>query len=107
MKILALELSSIQRTAALMVDGRVCGVASQIGGNYSAALALVEDAFQLGQLSRDEIEIIAVGLGPGSYTGIRAAIALAQGWQLGNPVRLLGIGSATCLAAQAQTRGWF
>jgi tRNA A37 threonylcarbamoyladenosine modification protein TsaB len=32
---------------------------------------------------------------------------VAQGWQLALPVKLLGIGSADCLAAQAQQRGWF
>ena len=53
-------------------------------------------------LSRDEIECIAVGLGPGSYAGIRIAIAIAQGWQLARGVKLLGISSAECLAAQAQ-----
>ena len=47
------------------------------------------------------------GLGPGSYTGIRLAIALAQGWQLARPVKLLGISSAECLAAQAQAEGIF
>ena len=46
--------------------------------------------------------MIAVGLGPGSYTGIRAAIAVAQGWQLARGVKLLGSSSAECLAAQAQ-----
>jgi len=30
-------------------------------------------------LEREAIDCIAVGLGPGSYTGIRSAIALAQG----------------------------
>jgi tRNA threonylcarbamoyladenosine biosynthesis protein TsaB len=47
------------------------------------------------------------GLGPGSYTGIRAAIAVAQGWQLARGVKLLGISSAECLAAQAQAEKIF
>jgi tRNA threonylcarbamoyladenosine biosynthesis protein TsaB len=49
------------------------------------------------------IAVIAVGLGPGSYTGIRAAISLAQGWQLARGVKLLGVSSAEGLAAQART----
>ena len=35
------------------------------------------------------------------------AIALAQGWQLARPVKLLGISTAECLAAQAQAEGIF
>ena len=40
-------------------------------------------------------------------TGIRAAIALAQGWQLACGVKLLGISSLDCLAAEAQAQGCF
>ena len=58
-------------------------------------------------MEREEIECLAIGIGPGSYTGIRAAIALAQGWQLARPVKLLGISSAECLAAEAQANGFF
>jgi tRNA A37 threonylcarbamoyladenosine modification protein TsaB len=35
------------------------------------------------------------------------AIALAQGWQLARPVKLLGISTADCLAVQAQAEGIF
>ena len=51
--------------------------------------------------------MIAVGLGPGSYTGIRVAISMAQGWQLARGVKLLGVSSAECLAAQAQAEKIF
>jgi tRNA threonylcarbamoyladenosine biosynthesis protein TsaB len=53
-------------------------------------------------LEREQIDVIAVGLGPGSYTGIRAALSIAQGWQLARGVKLLGASSAECLAAQAR-----
>ena len=56
-------------------------------------------------MEREQIECLVVGLGPGSYTGIRAAIAAAQGWQLARAVKLLGVSSAECVAAQAQNDG--
>ena len=37
--------------------------------------------------------------------GIRVAISLAQGWQLGTGVKLLGISSVDCIAAQAAADG--
>jgi len=46
--------------------------------------------------------VLAVGLGPGSYTGIRVALSIAQGWQLAGGVKLLGLSSVECVAAQAQ-----
>jgi len=70
-----------------------------------APFAMIEAALADANISRREIECIAVGLGPGSYTGIRAGIAMAQGWQLAQEVRLLGISSAEALAAQAHEDG--
>jgi tRNA threonylcarbamoyl adenosine modification protein YeaZ len=110
MKILALEFSSPQRSVAVVHGGagagpRCLGEAIETGACTTDALGLVEAALAQAQLDREQIECLAVGLGPGSYTGIRLAISLAQGWQLARPVRLLGISSAECLAAQAQAEG--
>ena len=74
----------------------------QTGGRGTNALGLIGQVLAAAKISRAEIEAIAVGLGPGSYTGIRAAIAVAQGWQLAREVKLLGVSSAEALAVQAQ-----
>jgi tRNA threonylcarbamoyl adenosine modification protein YeaZ len=58
-------------------------------------------------LKRTQIECVALGLGPGSYNGIRGAIALAQGWQLASGVKLIGVSSVECIAAQAQAEKIF
>lgn len=76
--------------------------AIQAGAGGTNALHLVEKAMTEAGMTREQIEVIAVGLGPGSYTGIRVAVSLAQGWQLARGVKLLGVSSAACLAAQAQ-----
>jgi tRNA threonylcarbamoyladenosine biosynthesis protein TsaB len=87
---------------ALARDGVVLAEACELGGRDTKAFALIEKVLAAAKIAREEIEMIVVGLGPGSYTGIRAAIAVAQGWQLARGVKLLGISSAECLAAQAQ-----
>ncbi len=113
MKILALEFSSPQRSVAAL-EGPAeptplrLGEVVETGARSLNALGMVEDALREAQLEREQIECLAVGLGPGSYTGIRAAIALAQGWQLASVqgvIKLLGISSVECLAAQAQAEG--
>ena len=83
------------------------GHAVETDRHATGALGLVEQALNAAGVEREQIECVAVGLGPGSYAGIRSAIALAQGWQLAREVRLLGGSSAECLAAQAQAQGWF
>ncbi len=110
MKILAVEFSSEQRSVAI-VEKRsetislVMGFAVEVGGRDVHGIGLIEDALRQAQIEREQIDCVAVGLGPGSYTGIRSAIALAQGWQLGREVKLLGIKSVECLASQVFAMG--
>jgi len=103
MKILAIEFSSSHRCVAVLEGAHVRGRAEEIGGRN--AIALIERALEQAKCEREQLDVIAVGLGPGSYTGVRGAIALAQGWQLGRGTRLLGISSAECLATQARVGG--
>jgi tRNA threonylcarbamoyl adenosine modification protein YeaZ len=90
---------------AVDASGAVRGHAAAAGGRSTRAFALIQAALQQAQCEREDIECIAVGLGPGSYTGIRVAIAIAQGWQLARAVKLLGLSSVECLAAQLQAEG--
>ena len=103
MKILALEFSSPQRSVAVLTENpaAVGEVIEAAPGYGMKPFAMIESALRQTGLEREQIECIAVGLGPGSYNGIRAAIALAQGWQLATGVKLIGISSAACLAALA------
>ncbi len=108
MTILAFEFSSARRSVALARDGIVLSEAAETGGyRVTNAFGLTEKVLANAKVSREEVEVIAVGIGPGSYTGIRAAIAIAQGWQLARAVKLLAISSAEVLAAQAQAEKLF
>jgi tRNA threonylcarbamoyladenosine biosynthesis protein TsaB len=107
MKILAVDFSSLSRSVALLAEGSSAVVVKTAEVSGRRALGLVEETLRQAGWEREEIETVAVGLGPGSYTGIRSAIALAQGWQLGRGVNLLGISSVESLAAQAQAEKMF
>ncbi len=102
MKTLALEFSSAQRSVALVVDGQVRGREQETGTRESRALSMIEAALSAAGLERETVDCLAVGLGPGSYNGIRSAIALAQGWQWARGTKTLGISSVESLAAQAR-----
>jgi tRNA threonylcarbamoyladenosine biosynthesis protein TsaB len=107
MTIFALEFSSEQRSVALARDGRVLGEAVETGGRGTRAFSLIEKILVEANVAREEIELMAVGLGPGSYAGIRAAVAVAQGWQLARGTKLIGVGSVEGIAAQAQAEEVF
>lgn len=100
MTILALEFSSPLRGVAVAVDGVVRAEVAEQGGRETHAFQLIERVLREAGLAREEVEGIAVGTGPGSYAGIRIAIAIAQGWGLARGVKLMGISSADGVAAQ-------
>src|SRR6185369_6233116 len=105
MTILALEFSSEQRSVAIL-RGKTVAEAVETGGRHTAAFGLIEKVLADAQVEREQIDVLGIGLGPGSYTGIRSAIALAQGWQLARRVRLAGVSTVQCMAAQAHALGW-
>ena len=51
-------------------------------------------------LDLEGVERIVVGTGPGSFAGIRSALAFAQGYALATHCEVLGLPSACALAAQ-------
>jgi len=104
MKILAIEFSPPQRSVAVVADVSAFEVVEDATRNTNA-LGMIEKVLLEAGCEREKIECIAIGIGPGSYTGIRAAISFAQGWQLAGGVKILGISSAEGIAAQAQAEG--
>jgi tRNA threonylcarbamoyl adenosine modification protein YeaZ len=113
MKILALEFSSSQRSVAVVCaeaggEPSISREVIETSGRGTNTIGLLEEVLRQAKLEREQIDCLAIGLGPGSYTGIRAAIALAQGWQLAarpGGLKLLGVSSAECLAEQARAEG--
>jgi tRNA threonylcarbamoyladenosine biosynthesis protein TsaB len=102
---LALEFSSAQRSAAVLLDELLAGQVQDPTFPGPGPLALVARALEQAGQEREAVERLAVGLGPGSYTGVRAAIALAQGWHLALGVPVAGVSSVEALAWQAAQTG--
>ena len=53
-------------------------------------------------LDLEGVERIVVGTGPGSFAGIRSALAFAQGYALGTACEVLGLPSACALAGDGK-----
>jgi tRNA threonylcarbamoyladenosine biosynthesis protein TsaB len=103
MKILGIEWSSNKRTIAFgdWSEGehvRILATAELSGGRDSKYFRAFTDAAEQAGVMKNEIETVVVGLGPGSYAGIRSAISAAYGWHLANDAKLIGIPSDRVLA---------
>ena len=104
MKILALDFSTLRRSAAVVDDnGNVISSVMQQAQRAGSPFPLISEA--LGKIRPDEIEAIAIGLGPGSYTGIRSSLAIAQGWNLARNIPAGGVSSAEAIAFAAVEKG--
>ena len=102
MKLLAIDCSTERMSVALAQGDRRWTHEGVGGAQASAALipaimGLLDEA----QLSLKELDAIAFGQGPGAFTGLRTACAVAQGLALGAKLRLLPIDSLLMLAHAA------
>src|SRR5204863_8550934 len=90
-------------TAALFDDTAAClpRRADQIGGGHGERLVPMLAELLNGRTARR----ILVGLGPGSFTGIRVGIAAAHGLAIGWGAELCGMSSLALLAAGAEHSG--
>jgi tRNA threonylcarbamoyladenosine biosynthesis protein TsaB len=98
MLILAFDTATDVATSALVADGEVLGERS------SRAVTLLEDVDallrQAGTHTRD-VDALAVGIGPGSFTGVRIGLSTARGLALALGVPVAGVSTLDALAAGA------
>ena len=95
--ILAIDTSTSQTSVALVKDGKVL-----FNKTHNDALAhgevlpkLVAQALEINR----GIDLVAVGMGPGPFTGLRVGIAFAQSFALAADIKWVGVCSLDAMAA--------
>ncbi|MBW3691080.1 tRNA (adenosine(37)-N6)-threonylcarbamoyltransferase complex dimerization subunit type 1 TsaB [Aeromonas dhakensis] len=100
MKILAVDTATEACSAALLVGEKVFSRWEEAPRDHTRKiLPMVQAVLDEAGVTLDELDAIAFGRGPGSFTGVRIGIGVAQGLALGAGVPLIGIST---LAAMAQ-----
>ena len=98
---LAFEFSSDRRTVAVARNGQLLAQSTLERLRETPLPSLVSSVLTEAGVQPRGIDRLVVGLGPGSYTGVRLAISFAQGWHLGLGAPVVGISSLEALAATA------
>ncbi|MCD0247660.1 tRNA (adenosine(37)-N6)-threonylcarbamoyltransferase complex dimerization subunit type 1 TsaB [Xanthomonas melonis] len=102
MNILAFETSTEACSVALHVDGRV-SERFELAPRRHAELVLpwAEQLLADAGIARRQLDAIAVGRGPGAFTGVRLAIGIAQGIALALDLPVLAVSTLQVLALRA------
>jgi tRNA threonylcarbamoyladenosine biosynthesis protein TsaB len=68
-------------------------------GHGTELLPIIDDCLARAEASLEDVGCIAISLGPGSFTGLRIALATAKGLALGGDASLIGVPTLAALAA--------
>ena len=107
MKLLAIETATEACSAALLVEGE-CSSRFEIAERRHTELILPMIASLLAEagLGPNQLEAIAFGCGPGSFTGVRIAASVAQGIAFGADLPVVRVSTLATLAQEViETRG--
>ena len=83
------------------LDRRHDPAAGERPGHATRLLGLVEEALADAGLAPEELDRIAVGVGPGSFTGLRIGVATARALAQATGAELVGVSTLRALAAEA------
>jgi tRNA threonylcarbamoyl adenosine modification protein YeaZ len=103
MAVLALDTATSCMSVALLKEGTaVCEINLTVkAGHGGILLPVIDEALGKSGISREEINLIAVGTGPGSFTGLRIGIATAKGLAMALDRPIAGISTLDALARGA------
>ena len=102
MNVLGLDTTGTACACALVTQSTILGHKSEaIGRGHAERLApMVKEMLSESGRSISDINQIAVCTGPGSFTGLRVALAFAKGLALPRNIPIIGLSSLTVFAAQ-------
>lgn len=103
MKLLAFETATEACSVAIYVDGEIRERHAVAPRQHTAlALPWADELLAETGIGKSQLDAIAVGIGPGAFTGVRLAVALAQGIALALDRPVLAVSTLATLALQAR-----
>ena len=105
MKILAIETSTPASSVALGEDDAVRAMSVNVDGRGHVGFLMPAIDFCLNQAGwkAADIDLVAVDVGPGPYTGLRAGIATAQAFAAAVGAQMAPVSSLTAIGLRAAT----
>ncbi|WP_377508630.1 tRNA (adenosine(37)-N6)-threonylcarbamoyltransferase complex dimerization subunit type 1 TsaB [Octadecabacter sp. R77987] len=97
--LLAFDTSAAHCAAALLSDGEITTrVDLMARGQAEHLMVMLDDMLAAAGMGWSALDAVAVGIGPGNFTGIRISVAAARGIALGLGKPAIGVSSLEALA---------
>ena len=101
MRFAAIETSTEWCSLALWRDGELAGIEQRAGHRHGElALPMLGRLLSAARLEAAELDAVAFGAGPGSFTGLRIACGIAQGLAFARSLPVLGVSSLEAMAEE-------
>jgi tRNA threonylcarbamoyladenosine biosynthesis protein TsaB len=100
--VLSLDSSLGPGSVALARGGAICGVRRAEGEGKGKLATLVDELLREVGVTIAEVDAFVVGVGPGRFTGVRSAVAVAKGLAFATEKPLVAVGSLDALGARSE-----
>ncbi|SDH70040.1 tRNA threonylcarbamoyladenosine biosynthesis protein TsaB [Vibrio xiamenensis] len=98
-KILALDTSTENCSVALLIDDRIYSRSEVAPRDHTKkVLPMVDEVLKEAGVELKQLDALAFGRGPGSFTGVRIGIGIAQGLAFGADLPMIGISTLKAMA---------
>jgi len=98
-RILALDTATSSCSVALWADGvKACRTTAMERGHAEALMPMVIEVLAAADVAFADLDLVAVTVGPGSFTGLRIGLAAARGMALAADLPCVGISTLEAVA---------
>ncbi len=100
MKILAIDTSAVTASAAILEDGALI-TATELRSKMTHSqtiLPMVSDMLKNAALTLKDINVVAVNVGPGSFTGVRIGVAAVKGFCFADDIPCVAVSTLESMA---------
>lgn len=102
MRLIAIETATEWCSVALWHDGETAALETRAGNRHAdRVLPMLEQLLALAGTALSQLDAIAFGAGPGSFTGLRVGCGVAQGLAFARDLPVLGISTLETIAEES------
>lgn len=107
MKILGLDTSIMRESVAIIENGAILNQISSPEGSFPSRelLVMIDNLLRTEFFTIEDIDAIAIAIGPGSFTGLRIGLALAKGISLSSSIPLIPVSTLDALVLSYGFKG--